>query len=330
MIRKANLKDCEELARLKLTIWKQTYSDIYPKEKFENYDFEKNIEKFKTLVNREDIELMVVEEDKKLLGYLSFGTPIRPFKDYSKEIGLFYLEKKIRGKGYGRKLFEMAKEELKKQGTKEFFISCNKYNIPARGFYEKMGGILVQEDEDNDFDKSLVQVKYHYSIKLELKDLTCEKDNINLDDYISFRESVKEHMEYPEWLGDFQKEDIKVLLNRNSHLWIYYKEKEPVCSMMLIPARKKDLETFEIQKSEQEVTDYGPMFVNPSYRGNSLQYQMLQELDIISKDYGYQYAASTVHPDNIYSIRNLEKDGFHCIGRKELKRGPRNIYLKEL
>ena len=46
----------------------------------------------------------------------------------------------------------------------EFFISCNKYNYNARKFYEKMGGILIHEDDDNE-DKSLVQVKYLYGKK---------------------------------------------------------------------------------------------------------------------------------------------------------------------
>ncbi|MBQ8131156.1 MAG: GNAT family N-acetyltransferase [Bacilli bacterium] len=328
MIRKAELKDCESLAKLKLRIWKQVYSDIYPKEKFENYDIERNKEKFQSIIERDDIELLVVEEEE-LLGYISFGTPIRPYKDYSSEIGLFYLEESIKGKGLGKVLFNKAMKHFREHNVEQFFISCNKYNLPARGFYEKMGGVLDQEDDDNN-DKSLPQVKYIYKVKLNLEDLVEEKDNIDLDEYIRFRESVKEHMEHPEWLGDFTKEEIKELLDRNSHLWIYKDKNIPVCSMMLIPARQKDLEKFEIQKSANEVVDYGPMFVNYDYVGNSLQYQMLQKLDKISKEFGYRYAASTIHPENTYSIRNLEKDGFVCTNQKVLKRGPRNIYWKEL
>lgn len=100
--------------------------------------------------------------------------------------------------------------------------------------------------------------------------------------------------------------------------------------MMLIPSTEKDLKKFEIKLDYRDVVDYGPMFVNPKYVGNGLQYQMLKELDNYSVELGYDYAASTIHPDNIYSINNLVKDGFKLIGTKDFTRGTRNIYLKDL
>lgn len=57
---------------------------------------------------------------------------------------------------------------------------------------------------------------------------------------------------------------------------------------------------------------------------------MLKELDKYCSNLGYKYAVSTIHPDNIYSINNLEKDNFKCIGTKKFKRGIRNIYFKNL
>ena len=165
---------------------------------------------------------------------------------------------------------------------------------------------------------------------MELKDLHCIDCNINLDDYISFREDVKSHMEHPEWLGDFSKEDLEFMLNNNSKIWIYYLNDEPVCSMMIIPSREKDLKKFEIDLDFKEVIDYGPMFVNYKYVGNGLQYQMLRFIDEYSKKLGYNYAASTVHPDNNYCIKNILKDEFELVNTKEFTRGIRNIYLRKL
>ena len=56
---------------------------------------------------------------------------------------------------------------------------------------------------------------------------------------------------------------------------------------------------------------------------------MLKELDneMINN---YNYALVTVHPDNIYSINNILKDDFKLISTINLKRGPRNIYIKKL
>lgn len=165
--------------------------------------------------------------------------------------------------------------------------------------------------------------------KINIKDLIVV-EKINIDQYIKFREQVKETINNPEWLGDFTREDIELLLQENSKIWVYYSKEIPICSMMIIPATKKSLIKFELNYKVQEVIDYGPMFVNPNYIGNNLQYQMLRELDEISRKKGYRYAVVTVHPDNMYSIRNLEKDKFKLINTKNFERGTRNIYLKEL
>lgn len=162
-----------------------------------------------------------------------------------------------------------------------------------------------------------------------LQELKYINKNVNIDEYIKFRKLVKESMEYPDWLGDFTKEDLIKMQNNNSIIWIYYLDDDPVCSMMLIPSTEKALNKFEIEIDYKEVIDYGPMFVNPKYAGNGLQYQMLKELDNQCVKLGYKYAVGTIHPNNIYSINNLLKDDFELIGTKEFTRGIRNIYVKK-
>lgn len=165
---------------------------------------------------------------------------------------------------------------------------------------------------------------------MKLNDLNYVNDKIDVDKYIEYRENVKKEMKEPDWLGDFSKDDILYMLDNNSKIWMYFKDEEFICSMMLIPSTKKDLDKFGIDLDFNEVVDYGPMFVNPKYVGNSLQYQMLKELDEYSSNKGYKYAISTVHPNNIYSINNLIKDGFELVGYRIFTRGERNIYYKKL
>lgn len=78
-------------------------------------------------------------------------------------------------------------------------------------------------------------------INLNLNELNCINENINLDEYIDFREKVKKQMEYPKWLGDLSKDDLIKLINSDSKIWIYYLSEEPICSMMLIPSDEKSL-----------------------------------------------------------------------------------------
>lgn len=154
------------------------------------------------------------------------------------------------------------------------------------------------------------------------------KDEI--DFYNKYIEDIRNRMERSDFLGTFTHEDLEFLLDNNSHIYLYKYNDDIMCTSMIIPAREKDIKKFGLNYNYQDVIDYGPEVVLDKYRGNGLQRYMLEDLDRVSKKLGYKYAVTTIHPENIYSINNLTKHGFKQIGRGEFKRGPRNIYCKEL
>lgn len=162
-IRKTTKNDVEELSRLKQTMWMQTYRGIYSDDVIDNFDYEKHKNKFLKLIDNPDINFYVVESDNKLIGYMTYGLPTRPFRDYEQEIGLLYLLKEYQRNGIGRELFNIAFNGIKEKGYKEFFISCNKYNVNAQEFYKKMGGEVIYIDEDN-IDKSIPQMYFLYKL----------------------------------------------------------------------------------------------------------------------------------------------------------------------
>ena len=163
-IRLATKKDAKDLAILKQKVWDETYRGIYNDDIIDHFDYEKSEKIFLELINHDKISLYVVESNYELVGFMDIGIPIREFREYEQEIGLLYLTKNFQKKGIGRELFILGYNEIKNKGYDKFFISCNKYNTNARKFYEKMGGKLVAVDEDND-NKRIVQVKYHYDVK---------------------------------------------------------------------------------------------------------------------------------------------------------------------
>lgn len=61
-------------------------------------------------------------------------------------------------------MFNFAYEEIRNTGVDRFFISCNKFNINAQKFYEKMGGKIIHIEED-DANDGVPQVKFEYIIK---------------------------------------------------------------------------------------------------------------------------------------------------------------------
>ncbi len=165
-------------------------------------------------------------------------------------------------------------------------------------------------------------------------------DLSELDAYLEFIKYVKAHMEHPEWLGEFTKEDYTWMLNNGSYIYVwsflenvrsdFTRVDQFVACGMLIPAREKDLKKFlQTDLDYKEVIDFGPQAVHPDYIGNGLQSDVIKFLEKAARNKGYKYALGTVDPDNIYSINNLLKNGFKVVERVELSRGTRDVLRKD-
>ena len=172
--------------------------------------------------------------------------------------------------------------------------------------------------------------------QLIVRELVLEE----LDVYMDFIKFVKEHMEHPEWLGEFTRDDYVWMLSNGSciYIWSFFDNIQKdftdinqfVACGMLIPARKKDLKKFKQKDLHyEEVIDFGPEAVHPDYVGNGLQSDVIQFLEKVAKKKGYKHGLGTVDPDNVYSIRNLLKNGFEIVARVELTRGTREVLRKD-
>lgn len=166
-------------------------------------------------------------------------------------------------------------------------------------------------------------------MKFKLDGLICISENIDVNSYINFRKTIKNAMDYPDWLRELTKDELLLMLTQNTKVWIYYNKDEIVCSMLAMKANEETISKYGLTLNQNDTIEYGSMIVNPKYVGNSLQFQMLLELERYSKNNNFKYAIGAVHPLNVYSINNLLKNGFKQVAFKELDRGPRNIYLKK-
>lgn len=164
LIRPAGLFDANKLADVKLQIWLETFKDIYPAEKINNYDHKKYEDYFNRQIDNPEVSLYVVEKDSELCGYMCCGTAEKPYEGISQELSQLNLLKTVQKQHLGKKLFELAARIIEFKGYDEFCFCCNKYNYDAQKFYERMGATVMAEDEDNQ-DRSLPQIHYHFQIK---------------------------------------------------------------------------------------------------------------------------------------------------------------------
>ena len=135
-IEELNLSNVEDYAKINAQSWKESYKGIVNDE-------------FLELVNTEDeINKNINRLKESLLEYVGVlcvrKSKYDKYKDYG-ELGALYLLNKVKGKGYGKILFNKAKKELIDMGYSNMINGCLKDN-PSNEFYKHMGGILIDTD----------------------------------------------------------------------------------------------------------------------------------------------------------------------------------------
>lgn len=163
---------------------------------------------------------------------------------------------------------------------------------------------------------------------MKLTDLKEISNNIDLDEYLYLYNYVRDNMEHPEWLGTFTKEEIIDILNNNGKIWMYYDKDIPVCSIFYIPTKNESLRKHNIEYDEEITGSLGPVMVRKEYVGNGLQTQMMNVLNNYVKSIGKTHMFTKAHSDNIYSIKNILKDGYKIIDEYKNERGPMTAFVR--
>lgn len=144
LIRKSVREDSFEIANVVATSWNETYKGIVPM-RFLNELKENKEEVGQRLYdNFETYRQLVLEINNQIVGFIRYGEAEDFELTNCGEIMAFYIIKEYQGYGYGRKLFEMAKNDLKKQGFDKMIIACLKGN-PTNEFYKHMGGKYLKD-----------------------------------------------------------------------------------------------------------------------------------------------------------------------------------------
>jgi len=166
---------------------------------------------------------------------------------------------------------------------------------------------------------------------MEISDLKCIDNNIDIDLYQKYYKYVRDNMEHPEWLGTFTNEDIISILNDGGKIWMYFDNDNFVGSVFYMDKVKQStLEKHNIDCDAKVTSALGPVIVSPEYVGNGLQYKMQQVYNEYAKSLGKKYSFTKAHADNIYSIRNILKDEYTVTHEYIDDRGPNKAFYKEL
>lgn len=146
VIRRRTKDDCKSIAHIVTVSWNETYKGIVPDEELKALN-ENETQRAMNSYNdfdENDNNQFVLEIENSVVGFVNFGaTDDKDFINCG-EIFALYILPEYKGRGYGKRLVEEAKKELKRLGFDKMIISCLKGN-PSNDFYKHIGGAYIKD-----------------------------------------------------------------------------------------------------------------------------------------------------------------------------------------
>ena len=144
-IEELNHDNVSDYVKVNTKAWQETYKGIVNDEFLElintKEEINNSIER-KSLNNPFD-KSFLLKVDNNYVGVIRVCKSRNDNYQNIGEIRALYLLNNVKHQGFGKILFEKAKEEVKKMGFNSMIVGCLALNTNANSFYKHMGGVLV-------------------------------------------------------------------------------------------------------------------------------------------------------------------------------------------
>lgn len=149
VIRHALPEDARQIAEAHVASWRTTYGDIVPADYLARLSVDIRERQWRERIaraadpGRRECVLVAASSSGDIFGFASAGPRVESPADFAGEIYSFYLIEQAQRRGLGRRLVRAAATHLlaaKMASVSLWVLAAN----PSRGFYERMGGKLVE------------------------------------------------------------------------------------------------------------------------------------------------------------------------------------------
>ena len=164
IIRKNELKDQEQMAKIKIDGWKNNYDKIIASKYLNSLDYKAQTERYIASFDEYKELVLVAERNGEILGYSCFDYKDREGKFDSELISL-YIKTGETNKKIGSNLLIETGKELFANGKKNMIVWCLSDNVRAIKFYEKHGGMKVIEKNAKIGDEHYKEYGYFFDLK---------------------------------------------------------------------------------------------------------------------------------------------------------------------
>ena len=163
IIREATIEDAPAMARVHVDTWRTTYPGIVPDDVLAGLSYARSEKIWADILatgGEPQFNYVAEADGGEVVGIASGGPERADTAGYDGELYGVYVLKVAQGKGLGRKLTETVGRQLRERGFESMLVWVLKDNHPARGFYERLGGVYVTEKEIVIRRATLLEVAY--------------------------------------------------------------------------------------------------------------------------------------------------------------------------
>lgn len=170
LVRDAVEGDVESIARVHVQGWRESYKDFLSPEALAGLSVEERMRMWQGAFAQPNARarLLVAETDVGEIVGFACGGPIRgenaELLDTEAEIFAIYLLDKIKRRGVGRKLMRGVLDHLTAHGFRSAGLWVLKDNLPARRFYEGLGGKSGPEQSFDLRGQTVAEVAYRFEL----------------------------------------------------------------------------------------------------------------------------------------------------------------------
>lgn len=167
-LRKMKPSDATGVANIQVECWRKAYAGIVPDKYLASLDVNAKAKTWENglSVNPDVIRIVALEKNVPM-GFVA-GLENRAlsfYPDIASEAWSIYVHPDQWKKGIGKTLLLAFIDEMKKLGHKTMIVWALEDNLPARAFYESMGGVLQNQKQTQTYGgKSLHEVAYSFKI----------------------------------------------------------------------------------------------------------------------------------------------------------------------
>jgi GNAT superfamily N-acetyltransferase len=161
-IRTAKTDDVWAIARVHVESWRTTYKGVLPSDFLTALSYEQRAELWRRVLTKESRGRFVhvaEDEQEQIIGFASGGPERTGQTPYTSELDAIYLLAPYQGQGIGRHLAAGLVNGLIQEGMTSLLVWVLAAN-PARRFYERLGGQLIDEKPTIIGQTSLIEVAY--------------------------------------------------------------------------------------------------------------------------------------------------------------------------